>query len=240
MALVPILREELRLDAVIANGENSAGGFGITKETGAALLSAVDFLTLGDHAFDREGAGGYMERERRLVRPANLEERLPGRGWALFEASRVRVGVISVQGRVFMSAPSSPFEAADRAVEWLQGAGAELILLDFHAEATSEKQAMGWHLSGRVTAVVGTHTHVPTADLRILPGGTAYVTDVGMTGARDGVIGFDRDGWLDLFLRDRPLEAKSDGGTIRLDAVLLESEGGRATGAQRIFREWPG
>jgi metallophosphoesterase (TIGR00282 family) len=199
------------------------------------LLSVVDFLTLGDHAFDQEGAVEYLDGAPRVVRPANLDDGLPGRGWGLFEASGVRVGVANVQGRVFMGAPFSPFEAAEQAVEKLEGAGAEVILVDFHAEATSEKQAMGWHLAGKVAAVVGTHTHVPTADLKILPGGTAYVTDVGMTGA-EGVIGFDRQGWLDLFLRDQPLRAKPAAGPVRLDGVLVESEGRRALQTQRIFR----
>ncbi|MEW6637859.1 MAG: TIGR00282 family metallophosphoesterase [Actinomycetota bacterium] len=235
-ALVPGLRRELALDAVIANAENSAGGFGITEQTGEALLSVVDFLTLGDHAFDREGAAEYLERERRVVRPANLRGDPPGRGWSVFEASGVRVGVANVQGRVFMRDASSPFEAADRAVEELERAEAEAILVDLHAEATSEKQAMGWHLAGRVAAVVGTHTHVPTADVRVLPGGTAYVTDVGMTGG-DGVIGFDREGWLDFFLRDRPLRPEPAAGSVRLDAVLVEIEGRRAVGARRVSRE---
>lgn len=238
-ALVPGLRRELALDAVIANGENSTGGFGITEETGEALLSAVDFLTLGDHAFDREGAREYLGREPRIVRPANLDDGLPGRGWGMFEANGVRAGVANVQGRVFMNAPSSPFEAADRAVKQLEEAGAEVILVDFHAEATSEKQAMGWHLAGRVAVVVGTHTHVPTADARILLGETAYVTDVGMTGG-EGVIGFDRERWLDFFLRGGALKMAPASGPVRLDAVLVEVEGRRALGARGISREWRG
>jgi metallophosphoesterase (TIGR00282 family) len=239
-ALVPGLRRELGLDAVIANGENSAGGLGITADTGEALLSAADFLTLGDHAFDREGAGEYLDREPRVVRPANLEVGLPGRGWGVFEASGKRIGVANVQGRVFMRTPHSPFEAANRAVMQLEAAGAQIILVDVHAEATSEKQAMGWHLAGRVAAVLGTHTHVPTADLRVLPGGTAYATDVGMTGGVDSIIGFAREDWLRLFLEDGSLPETVDEGRVRLDAVLVEVRDHQAVSIERVSREWSG
>lgn len=157
-ALAPGLREELGLDAVIANGENSApNGMGITPESGETLLAAVDFLTLGDHAFDHEEAGEYLDRERRAVRPANLEGAAKGRGWGVLEAGGTRVGTASVQGTVFMREAGSPFRAADLVVRGLKAAGADLILLDVHAEATSEKQALGWYLAGRVAAVVGTH-----------------------------------------------------------------------------------
>ena len=239
-ALVPSLRRELGLDAVIINGENSAGGLGITADTGEALLSVADFLTLGDHTFDREGAGEYLDREPRVVRPANLEAGLPGRGWGVFEATGKRIGVANVQGRVFMRAPHSPFEAANWAVAELEAAGAELILVDVHAEATSEKEAMGRYLSGRVAAVLGTHTHVPTADLRVLPGGTAYATDVGMTGGEDGIIGFAQEGWLRLFLEGGSFPDTVAGGRVRLEAVLVEVEGGRAVAIERVSREWSG
>jgi 2',3'-cyclic-nucleotide 2'-phosphodiesterase len=237
-ALVPRLRREL--DAVIVNGENSAGGLGITADTGEALLSAADFLTLGDHAFDRQGVGDFLDREPRIVRPANLDAGLPGRGWGVFEAAGKRVGVANVQGRVFMRTPHSPFEAADRAVAELEAAGAELVLLDVHAEATSEKEAMGWYLAGRIAAVVGTHTHVATADLRVLPGGTAYATDVGMTGGVDSIIGFAREGWLRLFLEGGSLPETVGQGRVRLDAVLVEVRNRRAVGVERVSREWSG
>jgi len=239
-ALVPGLRRELELDAVIANGENSAGGLGITAETGEALLSAADFLTLGDHAFDRQGVGDFLDREPRIVRPANLDAELPGPGWGVFEAAGKRIGVANVQGRVFMRAPHSPFEAADRAVTELQAAGAEFILLDVHAEAMSEKEAMGWYLAGRIAAVVGTHTHVPTADLRILPSGTAYATGVGMTGGVDSIIGFTRAEWLRLFFEGGSLPETVDEGRVRLDAVLVEVRNRRAVTVERVSREWSG
>jgi 2',3'-cyclic-nucleotide 2'-phosphodiesterase len=239
--LVPELRGELGLDAVILNGENSApSGRGITAESGEALLSAVDFLTLGDHAFDQEDIGVFLDQERRVVRPANLREDLPGRGWGIFESSGVCVGVANVQGRVFMEAPHSPFEAAEQAVAELQNSGAEVILVDVHAEATSEKQAMGWHLAGRVAAVMGTHTHVPTADVHVLPGGTAYASDVGMTGGRDGIIGFNRDGFMRIFVGGEGISIGPAGGFGALDAVLIEIErgSGQAVSVERVFRRW--
>jgi calcineurin-like phosphoesterase len=153
--LVPALRHELELDAVVANGENSApGGRGITPESGSDLLSVVDFLTLGNHAFDAGGAGTFLEWETRIIRPVNFEADSPGHGWGTFEAGGVRVGVVNVQGRVFMKhAPRSPFRTTERAVDEVETAGADLVLVDVHAEATSEKQAMGYHLEGRAQAV---------------------------------------------------------------------------------------
>lgn len=241
-ALVPGLREELGLDAVIANGENSApNGMSITSESGETLLSVVDFLTLGDHAFDHEDAGEYLDREPRIVRPANLDEVKRGRGWGILDANGVRVGIASVQGRVFMKKAHSPFEAADRAVNRLEEAGADLILMDVHAEATSEKQALGWHLAGRVAAVVGTHTHVPTADWRVLPGGTGYITDIGMTGGAEGIIGLDRERFMRVFLQGEEITSVGPARPpIRLDAALIETnlESRRATLIERVFRWW--
>ncbi|WP_233451818.1 TIGR00282 family metallophosphoesterase [Rubrobacter xylanophilus] len=237
--LLPGLREELRLDGVVVNGENAAGGAGITPELAERLLSAADFITLGDHAFDREEAAPYLEQEGRIIRPANLPEGLPGQGWGSFEAGGARVGVVCVQGRLFMREVCSPFEAADRALEELRGA--DVVLFDLHAEATSEKQALGWHLDGRAAAALGTHTHVPTADLRLLPGGTAYVSDVGMAGSPDGIIGMDREGFMEVFFRRRRAPVRPAAGPVRVDAVLVEAdpEGGGAVGAERVFREIP-
>jgi metallophosphoesterase (TIGR00282 family) len=239
--LVPTLRHELELDAVVANGENSApGGRGITQEACSDLLSVVDFLTLGNHAFDAGGGGRFLDWEPRIVRPANLEADLPGYGWGMFEAGSVRVGVANVQGRVFMKhTPHSPFEMADRAVEELETAGVDLILVDVHAEATSEKQAMGYYLAGRVQAVVGTHTHVPTADARILPSGTAYVTDVGMTGGTESIIGFSKEDFLRLFLGKRPSRIDVSKAPANLSAILVETdvESRRTIGIERVYRE---
>ena len=222
--LVPALRKELGLDAVIANGENSApGGRGITPQTGDALLSRVDFLTLGNHTFDAEGGEEFLGKEKRIVRPANMDSSLPGQGQGIFKIGDVQIGVANVQGRVFMRDDlPSPFVAADRAVSELEDAGADLILVDIHGEATSEKQAVGYHLAGRVQAVIGTHTHVPTADARILSDTTAYISDAGMTGVLDSIIGFDKKQFMRLFLEEelRPI-SPAEGPSV-LSGVLIE------------------
>jgi len=239
--IVPALRKDLGLDAVVANGENSApGGRGITSEAGSDLLSVVDFLTLGNHAFDAEGAEKLLDSEVRVIRPVNLEAGSPGYGWGTFEVGGVLVGVVNVQGRVFMrQGVRSPFEAAERAVDEVESAGADLVLVDMHAEATSEKQAIGYHLAGRVQAVVGTHTHVPTTDTRILRGGTAYMTDVGMTGGRESIIGFDREDFLGLFLKRGPSRIGVSKGPADLNAVLIEVEveSRQAVSIERVYRE---
>ena len=241
--LVPTLRYELGLDAVVANGENSAPtGRGITPESGSDLLSVVDFLTLGNHAFDAGGAGKFLNREPQIIRPANLKADSPGNGWGMFEAGGVRVGVVNVQGRVFMKhAPRSAFQAAERAVDEIEAAGADLVLVDMHAEATSEKQAMGYHLEGRAQAVVGTHTHVPTADARILSGCTAYVSDVGMTGGKESIIGFDKEDFMRLFLEKGPARIGVSKGPAILNAVVVEVEveSRRAVSVERVYREHP-
>ena len=195
-------------------------------------------MTLGNHAFDAEKE--YVDREPRVIRPANLGGDLPGRSGGTFEVGSVRVGVANVQGRVFMREISrSPFEAGDEAVAALEAFGTDLILVDVHAEATSEKQAMGYHLAGRAQAVIGTHTHVPTADDRILPGGMADVSDVGMTGSADGIIGFDKEDFLDLFLGRRPWRIGVSKGPSRLSAavVVVEVESRRAIGIEGVYRE---
>ncbi|MDP8947855.1 MAG: YmdB family metallophosphoesterase [Actinomycetota bacterium] len=238
--LVPDLRERLRLDAVVANAENSApGGRGITEESGVALLSVVDFLTLGNHAFDAKGYEKYLEREGRIARPANLGNDLPGRGWGTFEANGVTVGVANVLGRVFIDRTSlSPFVAADEALAQLRGA--DLVLVDAHAEATSEKQALGYHLAGRAQAVLGTHTHVSTADATVLPGGTAYATDVGMTGCEESIIGFDREGFLGLFLGERRRLPVATRGPVLFSGALVDFDldDRRATSIEPVLKEW--
>jgi metallophosphoesterase (TIGR00282 family) len=238
--LVPRLREELALDAVVANAENSAPtGRGITRESGSALLSVADFLTLGNHAFDAEGYRQFFEGESRVVRPANFGEKDPGLGWGLFQAGGVTVGVTNVLGRVFVERTrTSPFEAANRAVAALRENGADLVLVDSHAEATSEKLALAHYLDGRALAVLGTHTHVPTADFSVLPGGTAYVTDVGMTGCRDSIIGFEREDFLALFLGGWRGISVANHGPVSFNAALVEFDAGRAVGVEAVRREW--
>jgi 2',3'-cyclic-nucleotide 2'-phosphodiesterase len=239
---VPALRRELALDAVIANGENSANnGFGASARSAEALLAVVDFLTLGDHAFDQSDLAPMLDSNPRIIRPANFEGDRPGRGWSTFTAAGVTIGVANLLGKVFMRPAVTPTAAAaDQAIQALRDAGASVILIDMQAEATSEKQGMGWYLAGRVSAVLGTHTHVPTADLRILPGGTAYVSDVGMTGGRDGVIGFDR-AWLlrSMVTGERPGAPRPAERPMKLDAVLLEIDAstGQAVAAERVLRE---
>jgi metallophosphoesterase (TIGR00282 family) len=228
------LRRELEPDAVIANAENSAPtGRGITRESGSAMLSVADFLTLGNYAFDADGYKEFLEVEDRVVRPANFGEKDPGLGLGVFEASGVTVGVTNVLGRVFVERTRvSPFE--------LEARGAELVLVDSHAEATSEKQALGYYLDGRAHAVLGTHTHVPTADHSILPGGTAYVTDVGMTGCKESIIGFDREDFLALFLGDWRGISVATRGPVVLNGALVEFDldARRATGIEAVSREW--
>jgi metallophosphoesterase (TIGR00282 family) len=245
LAWAPELRRETRADAVIVNGENAADeGFGLTPTSAELLLSVADFVTLGDHAFDREEIGPLLEHEPRIIRPANMGADRLGRGWSSFEAGSVRIGVVNLMGRVFMKeTPETPFAAVDRALPALATAGARVVLVDLQAEATSEKQAMGWYLDGRVAGVLGTHTHVPTSDLRILPAGTAYVSDIGMTGARDGIIGFSRDSFSRAFglgPSDAPKWPPAPGERpARLDGVLLELDAthGRAVAIERVYRE---
>jgi 2',3'-cyclic-nucleotide 2'-phosphodiesterase len=240
-ALAPALRRELELDAVIVNAENSApSGRGITPDSGLDLLSVADFLTLGNHAFDAQGSERFLDREPRVIRPANIDDNLPGHGWGTFKANGLCVGVANVQGRVFMKQRlHSPFEAADRAVANLITSGADLILVDMHAEATSEKQAMGYHLEGKLQALVGTHTHVPTADARVLSGGTAYVSDVGMTGGKESIIGFDKEDFMELFLDRRPTRIGVSKGKAEFNAIVIEIdvESRRARSIERVYRD---
>ncbi len=189
LTLLPRLRAEHDPTFVVVNGENAAGGLGITPAIADELFAAgVDVITLGNHAFHRREVYSYLDAGRPIVRPANYLRTQPGKGSVVVEHDGVRLGVVNLSGNVFLRAGRVAFLEVDQVLEELRGQ-ADHVLVDMHAEATSEKVAMGWHLDGRATAVVGTHTHVPTADARVLPGGTAYITDVGMTGPRGGVIG---------------------------------------------------
>src|SRR3954451_16222315 len=186
-ALLPGLREELAPDFVVINGENAAGGIGITpKEADELFALGADAITLGNHSFRHREVWPYLESERRIVRPYNYLPGQPGRGTTVVERDGTRLGVVNLSGEVHLQAAAPPLVAVDAALR--EVSHADLVLVDMHAEVTSEKVALGWYLDGKVTAVVGTHTHVPPADARVLPGGTAYITDVGMTGARGGVI----------------------------------------------------
>ena len=218
---LPGLVADWRLDLVVVNGENAAGGLGITPKIADELFAAgVDAITLGNHAYHRREILEYLDRERRIVRPANYLRSHPGRGVTVVEKDGVRLGVVNLSGNVFLQAGRAMFPEADAAVAELRGK-ADHILVDVHAEATSEKVGLGWHLDGRVTAVVGTHTHVPTADARVLPGGTAYITDVGMTGPRGGVIGVRKEQAIEAMRTQMPVRFDTSEDDPWLMGVLI-------------------
>ena len=225
------------IDLVIANAENSAAGFGITGPLAEELFDlGIEVLTTGNHVWDKREIIDYLQMSdgnphspaRRLLRPANYPAGMPG--WGIYQGKKkdVPYAVINLQGRVFMSSNDDPFRVAD---QLLKDTAAKIILVDIHAEATSEKISMGWYLDGRVTAVLGTHTHVPTADERVLPKGTAYITDVGMTGPYDGVIGVKKELVLDRFLTNMPTRFEPAAGDPRLCAVVIDCD--ESTGHSR-------
>jgi metallophosphoesterase (TIGR00282 family) len=236
--LVPQLVAAHAIDVVVANGENAAGGAGLTREITTELLGAgIDVLTSGNHIWNKREVLEFIDREPRLIRPANYPAGTPGQGSYVCQRADGRaVGVINVMGRVFMAPLDDPFAVVKDQIARVRDLGAKIIVVDFHAEATSEKVAMAWHLDGSVTAVVGTHTHVQTADERVLPGGTAYLTDVGMTGPHDGVIGMDRAGAVARFLTGLPGRFEPATGDPRLHAVIVEADPatGRAHRIQRV------
>jgi len=236
-AVLPGLKRSTGAQLVIVNAENSAGGFGVTRDSAADLFKAgADVLTGGNHLWDRREGAAYIAAEPRLVRPANLPPGTPGQGCGVFKASDgTPVGVINLLGRVFMKEVDDPFRAADQALETLRGK-CQAVLVDFHAETSAEKMALGWHLDGRASAVIGTHTHVQTADERVLPKGTAFLGDAGMTGGFDSVIGMDREAALRRFLTLRPERLTPAPGDLRLNGALIEIDPatGRAVSIERI------
>jgi len=239
-----LLRKGLRslvdhfgVEFVIANVENSAAGFGITKDIGDSIVEwGVDVMTSGNHIWDKKEVLDYIPTEPRLLRPANYPAGVPGRGAYVARSGDGRsVGVINVMGRVFMLNIDDPFQIVLREIEAMR-ARTRIIIVDFHAEATSEKIAMGWHLDGKVTLVVGTHTHVQTADERVLPNGTAYLTDAGMTGPHDGIIGMEREPSLARFLNGMPSRFEPATGNPRLNGVIVDADDktGRAIAVRRV------
>jgi metallophosphoesterase (TIGR00282 family) len=235
-ALLPELRQELRLDVVVANGENVAGGRGLTMRTARELFDAgVDIISSGNHIWDQKEIIEHLDGEEPITRPANYPPGSPGKGWV----SHNGLTLLNLQGRTFMQAIDDPFRTADAALMQIDPATA--VMVDFHAEATSEKVAMGWYLDGRVAAVIGTHTHVPTADHRLLPQGTAYCTDAGMTGARDSVIGFEVASVHRLFLTQMPtrLPVEESSREVKLNAVMVEIDdvSRRARSIERVDKE---
>ena len=239
-ALLPGLRERHRPDFVVVNGENAAGGVGITEKTARQILDMdVDVITLGNHAYRHTEVYEFLDRDERIVRPANYPRSSPGRGVAVVEKDGVALGVVNLSGSLFVEAARSAFAEVDAALADLRGRATH-VLVDMHAEATSEKVAMGWHVDGRVTACVGTHTHVPTADCRVLPGGTAYCTDVGMTGPRGGVIGVRKESALERFKTMTNVRFDTSTEDPWINAVLIEAaEDGRATSIEQILEPAP-
>jgi 2',3'-cyclic-nucleotide 2'-phosphodiesterase len=234
---LPALVEHHAIDLVIVNVENAAAGFGVTREICEDFLKwGVDVMTSGNHIWDKKEAVEYIAGEPRLLRPANYPPGVPGRGAYVARTKAGRpVGVINAMGRVFMLNIDDPFAVMLHEIEAMRH-WTRTIIVDFHAEATSEKVAMGWHLDGKVTAVLGTHTHVQTADERVLPNGTAVLTDVGMTGPHDSIIGMDREGALGRFLNGMPSKFEPATGNPRLNGAVIaaDEETGRATAITRI------
>jgi metallophosphoesterase (TIGR00282 family) len=237
--VLPELIEEADAHLVVVNVENAAGGFGMSKQIYDQLAGmGVDALTSGNHVWDRKEFVREVEDCERLIRPENFAPGVPGRGWVVIETGAGPAAVINLAGRVYMPPVDCPFRAADRVLEELDP-DVRVIVVDMHAEATSEKEAMGYYLDGRVTAVIGTHTHVPTADAKILPKGTAYISDAGMTGPRDAVIGVKIDPVLQRFLTGMPHRFEAAAGAVELNGVTVacDSKTGRAQNIKLIHRE---
>ena len=240
-ALLPSLRERFSPDFLVVNGENVAGGLGITRKLAEQLFAdGADVITLGNHAYRHREVYPYLDQEPRIIRPANFLRSQPGHGSCVVTSDGVRLGVLSLSGNLFMDPNRPAFAEADAALSGLRGE-VDHLLVDMHAEATSEKVGMGWHLDGRVTAVVGTHTHVPTADARVLPGGTAYITDVGMTGPRGGVIGVKRELAVEAMATRMPVKFETSTEDPWLNGVLIRaSEPMRADAIEQVLEPAPG
>ena len=236
-ALLPSLQAEHEADFTVVNGENAAGGVGITPKVADEIFAlGVDVITLGNHAFRQREIYPYLDGDDPIIRPANYLASQPGRGSTVVEKNGVKLGVLNVSGNLFLDAAHPMFPAAERAVSRLH-ADTDLILVDVHAEATSEKVALGWYLDGRVTCVVGTHTHVPTADARVLPEGTAYLTDAGMTGPRGGVIGVKREQAIERMVSGLPVRfSTSDQDPWLMGALITaDQQTGKATAIRQLL-----
>ena len=242
LGLLPGLREELAPDAVVVNGENAAGGLGITPKIADELLAAgVDVITLGNHTYRQKAIYPYLDEQERILRPANYLRSQPGHGSCLVPLGETgaTLGVVNVSGNLFLQAGRPMFAETDAAVGDLIRRGADHVLVDVHAEATSEKVGLGWHLDGRVTAVVGTHTHVPTNDFRVLPGGTAYITDVGMTGPRGGVIGVKKEQAIQSMSTHMPVRFETSEDDPWLMGVVIRAQAPlSAVSIEPVLRPW--
>jgi len=228
--------QENSVDLVIANGENAAGGFGITESVAEELFyNGIDAITSGNHIFDKKDVLTYLDRSDRLIRPLNYPEDVPGKGVTVFTVNSTKVAVLNISGLVFMTPIRCPFRTIDAELAKLPD-DIKVKIVDFHAEVTSEKSCMGWYLDGRVSAVLGTHTHTPTADARVLPKGTAFITDVGMTGPYDSVIGVHKDSAMRRFLLQMPTRFTTATGDIRLCGALVtvDVSTGKSLAIERI------
>jgi 2',3'-cyclic-nucleotide 2'-phosphodiesterase len=239
LALLPQLRERYDPTFVVVNAENVAGGLGITPKIADELLAAgVDVITLGNHAYHRKEIYPYLDSQERILRPANYLRSQPGHGSCVVERDGVRLGVVNLSGNLFVRAGRPAFSEVDVALHALRDR-VDHVLVDMHAEATSEKVAMGWFLDGRVTAVVGTHTHVPTADARVLPGGTAYITDVGMTGPRGGVIGVRKEQAIESLVTQLSVRFETSDEDPWLNGVVIRSSQAlRADAVEQLLEPW--
>jgi len=239
---LPDLKKEKQIDFVVANVENAAGGFGLTKEIASKVYSyGVNVLTSGNHIWDRKDIYEYLNKNENLLRPANYPPQNPGKGSVIYQLKDgTKIGVLNIQGRVFIKEIDCPFRVADQEIEKLNQE-TNIIIVDLHAEATSEKIALGWYLDGRVSAVIGTHTHVQTVDETILPGGTAYITDTGMTGAHNSVIGIKKEDAITRFLTQIPKRFRIAKEDIKFCGVLIDidPETGKATNIERIRIDLP-
>lgn len=221
-AFLPELMKEYSFDLIIANAENASGGRGLTKEVAFELFdSGIDFLTMGNHVWDQKEILKFIDDENRLIRPANYPKGVPGKGYGFVLNNGIKTGIINLSGRIFLAPLENPFTMVMQIVNKI-AAETPVIIVDFHAEATSEKMALGWFLDGKVSAVLGTHTHIQTADARILDRGTAYITDVGMTGPRDSVLGVKKEIVINNFLTQMPVRFEVASGPIQINAVIMD------------------
>jgi metallophosphoesterase (TIGR00282 family) len=234
--IVPNIKRNMKIDFCIANCENAAGGSGITYGVAQELFNAgIDIITLGNHTWSKKDILNFIDSDKRIIRPANYPQELPGNGSTVLDSEKGTIGVMNLMGRVYLDPIDCPFKAAEREIQYLKSF-TKVIIVDMHAEATSEKCAMAWYLNGRVSCVLGTHTHVQTADERILPFGTGFITDVGMTGPYDGILGVNRDIIIKKFLTSMPMKFEIAKGDMQFNAVVLaiNENNGKTTNITRI------
>jgi len=236
---VKTYKEKGLFDCCIANAENAAGGKGITHAITKELFeSGVDIITLGNHTFAKKEIKTFLDDEYGIIRPANFPSGVPGKGSVIFEGEYGNIGIINLMGRIYMESIDCPFKAADREIEYLRSF-TNLIIIDMHAEATSEKCALAWYVDGRVSCVIGTHTHVQTSDERILPCGTGFITDVGMTGPYEGIIGVDKDIIVNKFITHMPAKFEIAKGAVQFNGIIvdIDEKSGKTISMERIFKK---